>query len=155
MNNLPDRVIEFLREQSFVIVSTIDKNGLVHNSCKGLVNINNTGQVYLLDLYKSRTFENLNRNPSLSITSVDEHRFIGYCLKGKGKIVENAALNPEIIADWEARITSRLSKRLIKNIRGEKGSRGHPEAVLPKPEYMIVMAVEEIVDLSPHKAPQI
>lgn len=25
----------------------------------------------------------------------------------------------------------------------------HPEALLPKPEYMIVMEVEEIIDLTP------
>ena len=55
---------------------------------------------------------------------------------------------------WEKRITSRITRRLIKNIRGEKGHPHHPEALLPKPAYLIIMDVEEIVDLTPHKMRQ-
>ena len=150
MRKLSNEIIQFFHSQGFVIVSTIDHNGTPHNACKGIVKITNSGYVYLLDLYKARTYDNLKHNSRISITSVDEHKFNGYCLKGKAKIIPAEKLRPGIITEWENRITNRITRRLIKNIRGESGHARHPEALLPKPEYLIVMRITEIVDLTPH-----
>ncbi len=150
MKMLTDEVIQFFHHQNFAIVSSIDKRGYPHNSCKGIVQINENGKVYLLDLYKSITFENLRINPYISITGVDEHKFKGYCLKGKAKIIPSNELNQGLIKAWEERIASRITQRVIKNITGLKGHPRHPEALLPKPEYLIVADIEEVVDLTPH-----
>lgn len=150
MKRLSDDIVQFFQKQGFVIVSTVDGNGYAHSSCKGIVKINRNGRIYLLDLYKERTYENLRQNPHISITAVDEHRFRGYCLKGKAKIIKRAKLKSQIIEAWEDKITSRITQRIIKSIRGEKGHPRHPEVLLPKPEYMIVMEVEEVIDLTPN-----
>ncbi|MFC1658552.1 pyridoxamine 5'-phosphate oxidase family protein [Candidatus Omnitrophota bacterium] len=149
MKRLSGEVVNFFLDQGFAIVSTIDKKGMPHNSCKGIIDINSKGLIYLLDLYQGKTYENLKTNPYLSITRVDEHRFTGYCLKGKAELVASSKLEPEIITAWQDRLTSRITRRLIKNVQGEKGHSQHPEALLPKPEYMIVMEVSEVINLSP------
>jgi hypothetical protein len=89
------------------------------------------------------------RNPRISITAVDEHKFAGYCLKGKARLMSGSKVAARLIRAWEERITSRLTQRLLKNIREERIRSGHPEALLPKPEYLIVMDVDEVVDLTP------
>ena len=150
MYRLSDNIVQFFQDQGFAIVSTIDREGLPHNSCKGIVSIGKNSLVYLLDLYKRKTYNNLRSNPHISITVVDEHKFLGYCLKGKAKILTENKFSPYIIKAWEKKITSRLARRLIKNIKGIKGHLRHPEALLPRPEYLIVMKVEEVVDLTPH-----
>jgi len=150
MKKLNDELINFFQGQGCVIVSTIDKNGFVHSACKGIIKINHNGKIYLLDLYKGRTFENLKQNPRISITAIDEHKFIGYCLKGRAQMVTEAKLHSDIIKAWEDRITNRLTRRLLKNIREEKGHPRHPEILLPQPEYLIAMEVEGVVDLTPH-----
>jgi uncharacterized pyridoxamine 5'-phosphate oxidase family protein len=150
MQRLADGIIHFFQEQGFAIVSTIDGNGGPHNSCKGIVKINQNGLIYLFDLYKGKTYKNLKINPRMSISAVDEHKFIGYCLKGRAKIVKTDKLKPHILSAWDKKITSRISRRVIKNIQGEKGHPRHPEALLPKPEYMVVMKVKEVVNLTPH-----
>ena len=150
MKRLPDEIVRFFRGQGFVIVSTVDKRGMPHSSCKGLIKISPAGKVYLLDVYLRGTYNNLKRNPHISITAVDEHKFKGYCLKGKVRLVSRDKLSAQIKKDWESRITSRITQRLIKNIRDQKGHPRHPEALFPQPEYMIVMDVKEIVDLTPH-----
>jgi general stress protein 26 len=150
MKRLTDEIIQFLHNQGFVIVSTIDKDGSLHNACKGIVDINRNGKIYLFDLYRQRTHQNLMRNSHISITAVDEHKFVGYSLKGKAKILTGTKINSHLMRAWEDRITSRLTQRLLKNIHEEKGHPHHPEALLPKPEYLIVMNVKEIVDLTPH-----
>lgn len=144
----PD-IVEFFHNQRYTVISTIDKKGYPHNSCKGIVQIDESGKAYLLDLYMARTYENLKANPNISITAVDEHKFMGYCLKGKAKIVQKNKFSKSILKLWEDKITSRISHRLLKNIKGEKGHQAHPEALLPTPTYLIVVDVKEIVDLIP------
>ena len=78
---LTEDIIHFFQSQGFVIISTIDKNGYPHNSCKGIVKITNDGKVYLLDVYRAGTHENLIYNPHVSISAVNEHKFSGYCFK--------------------------------------------------------------------------
>jgi predicted pyridoxine 5'-phosphate oxidase superfamily flavin-nucleotide-binding protein len=150
MKKLSEDVLHFFRNQGCVVVSTIDKKGMIHCACKGIVKIDSEGRVYLMDLYLGQTHQNLKNNPQISITAVDEHKFTGYSLKGKGEIVSGEKLEAELAVEWEARITSRLTQRLLKNIREEKGHPRHPEEMMPKPKYMIVIQVEEVVDLTPH-----
>lgn len=149
MMKIPEPVIEFLRGQNFVVVSSLDGSGAVHNSCKGIVRIEPEGRIYLLDLYLRRTFANLRRDGRISLTAVNEQGFSGYCLKGRARISGRDEVAAEIVREWDAQITARISQRLVKNLRGEKGHSGHPEAKLPAPRYIISMEVEEIVNLAP------
>ena len=146
---LPKDIVHFLSSQGFVIVSTVDEKGAPHNSCKGIVKIDPRGEIYLMDLYRAKTYENLKGNASMSITAVDEHKFRGWCLRGRAKEIKKDKLNPRLKKAWEEKITSRITQRVIKNIHGEKGHPKHPEAMLPNPEYMIIMEVEAIVNLTP------
>jgi general stress protein 26 len=149
MTRLSADIIAFLQKQGFVVVSTLNQDASIHNSCKGIVDIDKSGKIYLLDLYQQRTLANLKNNQQISITAVDEHSFSGYCLKGKGRVVGINQITPQINLAWEEKISSRISQRIIKNIRGEPGHPRHPEANLPKPQYMILIEVKEIVDLTP------
>lgn len=150
MKRLTDDIIQFFHNQNFVVVSTLDKDGNPHNACKGIVKMNRSGRVYLLDLYRQRTYQNLRQNPHISITAVDEHRFTGYCLKGRARLMPEKKLRSHIMRAWEERITSRITHRILKNLREEKGHPKHPEALLPKPQYLIIMDVDEVVNLTPH-----
>ncbi len=149
MITLNDEVFDFLKKQSFVIVSTLDVDGCIHNSCKGIVKIEQAGKIYLLDLYQKQALANLKRQNCISITAVDEHKFVGYCLKGRAIIVPRAEFTPDIIQSWDEKIISRITERVSKNVRGEAGHAHHPEAALPNPQYMIVMEVDRIIDLTP------
>ncbi len=150
MKHIPAQVVNFLLTQGFVVVSSIDKNGFPHTSCKGIVKVDPAGKIYLVDVYHGVTRGNIAGNPRISISLVDEHKFSGYCLKGMARMVENEAISQEIIKTWEDNLTGRLTKRLLKNLALDKGQRHHPEAHLPPlPKHLIVLEVEEIVDLAP------
>ena len=142
-----ENILNFFRKQSFVIVSTLDKNKRIHSVAKGIAKIEDK-KIYIMDLYKGNTYNNLKRNSIISITAIDEEVFVGYTLKGRGKIIEKEKIKKEFLEEWEKRVISRISKRLIKNLK--KGSlRYHPEVKFPYPEYMIEFNIEEIVDLKP------
>ena len=146
---LSNEIVHYFKNQILSIVTTIDEKGFPHNACKGIIDIDKKGNVYLSDLYTNRTYKNLKRNSSISITSVDEHKFVGYCLKGTAKIMEGQKLSNHLIKAWDKLIASRLTRRLLKEMRGEKGHHHHTEALLPNPKYIIAVKVKEIVDLTP------
>ena len=143
---IDDQVIEFFSAQHFAIVSTIDQHGFPHTSCKGIIELKNTGEIHLLDLYYGMTYRNIQKNSLVSVSCVDEHQFRGYCLKGHARI----QMPPiEALHAWEQKIVSRITKRVLKNIAGNVGHGCHPEMQLPKPSHMIVVSVFEVVDLHP------
>ncbi|MEW5758896.1 MAG: pyridoxamine 5'-phosphate oxidase family protein [Candidatus Omnitrophota bacterium] len=147
---LSQELITFFKNQGFVVVSTIDAFGMPHNSCKGIVEIDKkNGLFYLLDVYKENTYNNLTQNHNIAVTAIDEHRFTGYSIKGKAKVVKTEYV-PHFLTMWEDRINQRIARRFIRNIRGEKGHKGHPEARLPKPEYLIVFKAKDVIDLTPY-----
>jgi len=150
MIKLSEEVIDFFKRQSFIIVVTRDAKGSLHCSCKGIVKINRDGKVYLLDLYKKRTFENLKNDKNISIIAVDEHKFIGYCLKGRAQIISAQDFDQELNLAWEESITKRITQRVIRNLKQESGHSSHPEASFPRPQYLILMDINEVVDLTPH-----
>lgn len=149
MRALSEEIVEFFKKQSFVVVSTIDPGGSINSSCKSIVKVDISGRIYLLDLYLKHTFVNLKKNPRISITAADEHSFQGYCLKGKARVVKINQLPENITRLWEEKVAAKISQRIIRNIREEKSTGRHPEAAFPKPQYMIVMEVEDAVDLTP------
>jgi hypothetical protein len=149
MKILSSEIVHFFHNQNYLIISTVSKDGTLHTACKGLVDIDEEGRVYLLDLYSGSTFRNLRDNPNISITAVDEHIFKGYSLKGMARIIPAEELEPRLVKSWEDRITSRISQRVIKNITQTKGHPRHPEAHFPEPKYLIVVEVKEVVDLTP------
>jgi len=147
--SLSDDIILFIKEHNFAIVSTLDLNGIPHTACKGIIEIKQSGEVYLLDLYRSHTHKNIAKNPNISLTAIDEHKFKGYCLKGHVKKLHKASLEPDILKAWEDKMSKRITQRILKNLSGEKGHHSHPESLLPDPKYIIVVQVSEIVDLTP------
>jgi uncharacterized pyridoxamine 5'-phosphate oxidase family protein len=149
MPELIRKVINFLEAQGVVLLTTIDEKGFPHSSCKGIVKIEETGRVYLLDAYRGTTFRNLKRNPRACLSAFNEHKFRGYSLKGRARPVRGDELSKGTLKLWEKKITARLTDRLLSNVRGQKGHRGHPEALLPEPKYMIVFEVESLIDLTP------
>jgi len=146
---LNQTVISFFKEQGFVITSTLDSSGAIHVSCKGIVDIKEDGKCYILDLYHGRTYRNLKANPVLSITSVDEHNYKGFTLKGRAEIVNVDKLKGSILKKWEKKLSGRVSKRLVKNIRDNRRHLRHPEAGFPSPKYLILMKIKEVVNLAP------
>jgi uncharacterized pyridoxamine 5'-phosphate oxidase family protein len=147
---LNKNIIHFMEKQGFVIVSTLDPNGQIHCAAKGIVGIEKSGKIYVIDLYQHRTYQNLQRNPIVSITAVDEHDFIGFTLQGMAKIVPREQIEEHIMTRWEEKIVNRISKRVVTGVQSKKKSKAHFEAHLPHhPLYLIEIEVQHIIDLSP------
>ena len=85
----------------------------------------------------------------MSITSIDEHKFIGFTLQGIAKIVLREDIKDNIVVEWEERILKRMTERITKSVHEGAKSKKHFEAQLPQqPKYLIEIDVENIIDLA-------
>jgi len=147
---IPKQIIHFLNRQGFVLVATIDANDRIHGSAKGVVALAAESRILIIDLYLRGTYRNLQRDPRMSITAVDEKCFKGYTLQGRGVIVPRQEISSAILAQWEQRMTERISRRVVRGVQSASKSTTHFEAHLPpKPQYIIEFELEHIIDLSP------
>jgi len=143
-------ILNFFEKQDSVIVSTIDATGNIHCAAKGIVSAKEDDKIFLIDLYLRETFKNLKKNPIISVTAIDEHLFKGYTLQGEAEIISRDKMHTEIFEDWEKRVVERISKRIAKSVGVGLKSRVHHEAHLPlHPQYLIKVAVKNVVDLKP------
>ncbi|MDP8259452.1 MAG: pyridoxamine 5'-phosphate oxidase family protein [Candidatus Gygaella obscura] len=149
MIELSEVVVKFFEKQGCVLVSTFSNDGSIHSSCKGIVRIDPKGKIYIMDLYQAVTYNNLKTDNRISITAFNEHQFIGYSLKGKAEIMNKDKITESLISDWNRIITSRITNRLMNNIKNNTSSAPHYEANLPKPNYLILVMVDNIIDLKP------
>lgn len=150
MKKLSDDIVYFFKNQGFAIVSTLDPEGNIHCSAKGIVGIEKEGKVFVVDLYMQKTFNNLKKDPRISITAIDEREFIGFTLQGKAKIIPAEEMGGHLIDEWEKKIINRISKRVVKSVQKYHASLDHFEAKLPsQPQYLIEIDVESIIDLTP------
>lgn len=147
---ISDDIIKFFEQQGGVIVSTLDPRGRIHASIKGIVGIRNSEKIFLVDLYLYRTFCNLKKHPTISLTAIDDHRFKGYCLQGKAKIIPREKIRKQILEEWEKRVLQRISKRISRSVRSGRKSKKHYEAHLPiHPKYLIEVRVTNVINLAP------
>jgi len=149
-------IIGFFEGQDSVIVSTLDDQGRIHCSIKGIISAESDENLFLIDLYLYRTFRNLKKDPKISITAFDDHLFKGYTLQGMAEIIPRDKLHEKIFVEWEKRVVHRISKRVARSVKAGLRSKVHHEAQLPlHPQYLIKVNIEKLIDLAPPHAKRI
>ncbi len=147
---LSKEIIHFFEKNHAAIVSTLNEKGAIHCAVKGLVGVGKKDKLFLTDLYLYRTFCNLKRNSTISITVLDEHAFKGYTLQGKARIIPKSEIKKNIFDEWEARVIQRITKRLAESVSTGAKSKKHFEADLPTEiKYLIEVEIDNVVDLAP------
>ena len=152
MTAIPHNVKQFLEKEHYVIVASLNKNKNIHTSAKGVLEVDPKGKIYILDLYKAWTYRNVKRNSSVTLTLVDDHKFKGYSIEGRAKIIKEDILSKKTMKVWHDKLAKRIARRIVRHIKEETGEhKAIPEAKFPLPKYLIEVSVDRIVDLAPQK----
>ena len=150
MTEISSEVIHFFNKEHFVIIATLDKSGTIHTSAKGILEIGDRGKIFILDLYKGRTYQNIKNNPNVNLTLVDERRFMGYSIKGKARIVREGLISKKRLELWHDKLAKRIARRVIRHVKSPgTGSEGIPEAGFPMPKYLIEVSADKVISLTP------
>jgi len=150
---LPKKIFKFFQSQEEVFVATMDPDGRIHGSIKGIVGLEEECRIFIVDLYSRQTYRNLKKDPRVSISAMDKKNFMGYTVQGQARIVPRQDIPEHIMAQWEERIIQRISKRVVQGVRAQAKQDRHHEAHLPAhPQYLIEINVEATIDLAPPAA---
>jgi predicted pyridoxine 5'-phosphate oxidase superfamily flavin-nucleotide-binding protein len=124
MAKVPKEVQEFLPgKMGWVATATLD--GVPNTTPKGSVQILDDEHLIFADLFSLKTRENLEKNPRVAVTVVDEKSAKGYQIKG---VVELIASGP-------------LYERMAEKLK-------QASAQLPPPKYVVKIAVDSVYDQS-------
>ncbi|HDL09891.1 MAG TPA: pyridoxamine 5'-phosphate oxidase family protein [Candidatus Omnitrophica bacterium] len=142
---IPEGIRKFIKNFSYGFLGTADLDGKPNISIKGIVDVDKT-RLYFFDLFKAKTRKNLEKNSRISFFVIDWDNFIGYQLKGKAQIVDKGEVLEKYMNIWENKRKDLIISRILDNIKNEKVRKEHSFSLL-KPQYLIIMDVEEIYDL--------
>lgn len=146
-----EKLVSFLKSRKVVLVMTMGEGGTIHSAVKGVLEVNpKEGTILLVDLYSGVTLRNIRNNPAVNIAAIDEQRFEGYALQGVASIIPQDKIHETFIHKWQDHITKRISDRIVASVRSGKKSKRIFEAHLAmKPQYMIEIKADTVLDLAP------
>jgi predicted pyridoxine 5'-phosphate oxidase superfamily flavin-nucleotide-binding protein len=102
MAKIPEEVIEFLKGK-LAWVATASPDGVPNATPKGSVRVVDDEHLAFADLFSLKTRENLQKNPKVAVTVIDEKTRKGYQLKGTAELADSGELYSQIAEQLRAK----------------------------------------------------
>ena len=106
-------------------VSTATLDGIPNATPKGSVRVLDDEHMVFADLFSCKTRENLEKNPRIAVTVIDEKTYKGYQIKGTAELLTSGSLYNETV--------EQLKKAPMQ---------------LPPPKYVVKIKVDSVYDQS-------
>lgn len=120
-------------------VASCDLQGKPNSAAKMLVEVVEPNRIYFLDFNHTQTFSNIQINPQLSVSFMDDASFTGYRLTGIAEIVSSGTEYEAAKKSWEKRVISYEADRILARLTGRYSTK-ESEMKLP-PDFVIVKLV--------------
>lgn len=140
-------ISEFLSNREFISVATCDFEGRPNAAPKFLLKIEDNF-IFLADYSLSRTWENLQINPKVSLSFVDTDTLCGYQVNGAVQIIDKGKEYDVLWKELKEKEISLSAKRIIEGLRREKK---HEMFEISVPDKLAIfkIRIEEVVEISP------
>lgn len=136
---IPDKITQLIRKENVLVVGSSDDKGLCNVSPRTTFLLDFDGSIYWLELFKHKTYRNLQKNPWCSIAIFDKKKITGYQIKGKVAIVKDSKLRSEV----SMKIIDRLTRQHRQRILGENK---RPSLVKFTPKIVYSLNPNELAD---------
>ena len=131
-----------------VHAATCGADGKPNSAPKLLVEITAPNQVYFRDNKLTQSFSNLQTNPAISLSVMDDTNFTGYRLTGTCEILESGPELEWAREIWEKRLISYEAERMIKRVTGGYSTK-ESESSLPQDFVLIKVTASEAAVVKP------
>jgi hypothetical protein len=124
MAKIPAEVQEFVKNKT-AWVATASPDGMPNTTPKGSVRVLDDEHIIFADLFSLKTRENLQKNPKVAVTVIDNEKYKGYQFKGAAQLVESGPVFDKVVEE--------LKKAPMQ---------------LPHPKYVVIITVDSVYDQS-------
>jgi hypothetical protein len=124
MAKIPGEVQEFV-ENKLAWVATASPDGTPNATPKGSARVLDDEHLIFADLFSLKTRENLQKNPKVAVTVIDEKKHKGCQFKGAAQLVDSGPVFEQVV--------EQLKKAPMQ---------------LPHPKYVVIITVDSVYDQS-------
>ncbi len=145
-----ERFLEHKKGLKVISVASADHKSRPNSAHKMLVDVIAPNEILFLDYKFTQTFSNLNENPQLSVSFMDDVAFTGYRLTGYGVVLDKGAEYEQAKESWSKRLVSYEADRIVKRLTGHYSTR-EAESSLPKNFVIVKFIAEEASMIKPDR----
>ena len=137
-----DAFLKHKKKLKVISIASCDEKGRPNSAPKMLVDVVEPNVVYFLDYKFTQTYSNMQVNPRLSISFMDDDAFTGYRLTGSSELLESGKEYEAAGKSWGKRLISYEADRIIKRVTGCYSTK-EAENTLPKNFVMVKLTAAE------------
>ena len=131
-------VQEMLRTQKFIVVGSVDLNGVANISPRTAFYFSDDS-VFWLDFFKHKSHINFESLPWVSIAVFDKTKLKGFQMKGKVSFIEDPKQKTKFIDIITRSVTGKTSAKVFERLNQDKS----PDVILFKPRAIYSLDPEE------------
>ena len=138
MIKIPAKVQEMFKDQKFVVVCSVDANGLANLSPRTSFHFSDTA-VYWLDFFKHKSQGNFKTIPWVSVGVFDKKELKGYQLKGKVTFITDTKEKTRITDIITRSVTGKTSSKIFERMSQNKT----PDVIMFTPKAVYSLSPKE------------
>jgi len=141
------RAEEFLKTIEFVNVGTADVHGQPNVAPKFILKVE-PHAIYLVDHIFGRSWENLKKNPRVSLSAIDMETLVGYRIDGNVQIVHKGAEYKALVKELRDKEVKLSAQRIIEGVSRERHHQG-VGVVFPDRLVIYKVKIHSIIKICP------
>lgn len=145
-----ENFLDHQKELKVISVASCDLHGKPNSAAKLLVDVAEPNRVFFLDYNHTQTYSNMQSNPQLSISFMDDAAFTGYRMTGTGEAVTAGKEYEAARKSWEKRLISYEADRIVRRVMGHYSTK-ESENTLPKDFVIIKFTAKEAAVIKPDR----
>jgi len=140
------KITGLLQKKEFISVATSDLSGKPNAAPKFLLKLENNF-IFLIDYTQGKTWENLKKNPRVSLSFMDTEDLTGYQINGTVKIIDKGPAFDKIFNELLQKEIDLSCRRIIEGVVHEKGHKSF-EVAMPDRVVIFKIEIEDIAEIN-------
>lgn len=138
MVTIPVDIRKMMKDQRFIVVGSVDPNGVANISPRTAFHFTNDA-IYWLDFFKHKSQGNFQIIPWVSVAVFDKMQLRGFQIKGKVSLVSDQDKKKKITEMIFRSVTGKTSSKVFERLSQNK----HPDVVMFQPKVIYSLDPKE------------
>ncbi|MDE1828833.1 MAG: pyridoxamine 5'-phosphate oxidase family protein [Thaumarchaeota archaeon] len=138
MVEIPQEIHQMLKQQKFIVVGSVDPNGVANMSPRTAFYFAD-GMIYWLDFFKHKSQGNFQIIPWVSVAVFDKEKLKGFQMKGKVSFVTDDAKKKKITDTISRSVTGKTSAKVFERMSQNK----QPDVIMFHPKVIYSLDPQE------------